>query len=332
MALLAKHPDFDVLVRNTAADLKLLPELVLKDYWVTATLRVLATTPELQGRIIFKGGTSLSKGWHLIDRFSEDIDILTTGPDFGSPPESGGQRGRFLKTIRDSIPKKTPLKIPDIHDPFYYLMDKHQYYAKVKYTWVDRPDKSKLSAVDTVYLEMGFRGGPNPHSTVKINSFVGEFMIKQFGQNNDSFQEWADDFQPFAMDLLEPSQTFIEKLLYLHTAVPKDIREVRTRHIYDVVSIFQADKRMAEIIKSGGYKSQLQSAVEISNRWYGTTLDADAIDFKVSPVLNLTSEQSDVLTSGYVSEKDFYFRGQRLFPELLEGLKDIRRQFEEQSN
>lgn len=113
MALLAEHPEFNALVQNTAADLKILPALVLKDYWVTVTLRLLATQPDFKDRIIFKGGTSLSKGWHLIDRFSEDIDILTTGPQFGPPPSSTGDRERFLKKVRDSIPKITPLKIHD---------------------------------------------------------------------------------------------------------------------------------------------------------------------------------------------------------------------------
>ena len=99
MIFLADHPDFLTFVGNTAAELKLPDELVIKDYWVTAVLRVLATSDELTGKIIFKGGTSLSKGWHLIDRFSEDIDILTTGPDFTGQHESGGQREKLLKSL-----------------------------------------------------------------------------------------------------------------------------------------------------------------------------------------------------------------------------------------
>lgn len=47
---------------------------VEKDWWVTATLRALFSLPQAQW-LTFKGGTSLSKGWKLIDRFSEDIDV-----------------------------------------------------------------------------------------------------------------------------------------------------------------------------------------------------------------------------------------------------------------
>ena len=47
---------------------------VEKDWWVTAVLKALFQTP-FAPYLLFKGGTSLSKGWHIINRFSEDIDI-----------------------------------------------------------------------------------------------------------------------------------------------------------------------------------------------------------------------------------------------------------------
>ena len=68
---LDRHPEFNNLVEITASNLNILPGLVLKDYWVTRILRTIATDSELSKNIIFKGGTSLSKGWQLIDRFSE---------------------------------------------------------------------------------------------------------------------------------------------------------------------------------------------------------------------------------------------------------------------
>jgi predicted nucleotidyltransferase component of viral defense system len=49
---------------------------VEKDLWVCWTLRALFRLPASGPQLTFKGGTSLSKGWNLIDRFSEDIDIV----------------------------------------------------------------------------------------------------------------------------------------------------------------------------------------------------------------------------------------------------------------
>ena len=49
---------------------------VEKDFWVCWTLRELFTLPDIGGHLTFKGGTSLSKAWKLIERFSEDIDLI----------------------------------------------------------------------------------------------------------------------------------------------------------------------------------------------------------------------------------------------------------------
>jgi predicted nucleotidyltransferase component of viral defense system len=76
---LFESPDFyDAIIAATAhfQGAGLTEQLIEKDYYVTEALRVIATLYPTQ--VVFKGGTSLSKGWKLIDRFSEDLD--------GSPP------------------------------------------------------------------------------------------------------------------------------------------------------------------------------------------------------------------------------------------------------
>lgn len=61
-------------VLGTAATLGLRQDLIEKDYWVTWVLRNLADSA-IAGEVVFKGGTSLSKAFKLIERFSEDIDL-----------------------------------------------------------------------------------------------------------------------------------------------------------------------------------------------------------------------------------------------------------------
>jgi hypothetical protein len=72
-----------------------------KDYYVTEALRVIANVAG--DKVIFKGGTSLSKGWSLIDRFSEDIDLFLDPLAF---EPSLGTHGidRELKNLRDASP------------------------------------------------------------------------------------------------------------------------------------------------------------------------------------------------------------------------------------
>jgi hypothetical protein len=100
---LFEHPDFEQAVLQAAAhfrDQGLRPAIIEKDYYVTETLRVIAATAG--GKIIFKGGTSLSKGWNLIQRFSEDIDIFLDAEAFDA---ALGKRAidRELRRLRDAI-------------------------------------------------------------------------------------------------------------------------------------------------------------------------------------------------------------------------------------
>lgn len=79
---LFEHRDFEQAILQAAEHFReqgLRPAIIEKDYYVTEALRAIATTV-VKDVIIFKGGTSLSKGWNLIQRFSEDIDILTRRP------------------------------------------------------------------------------------------------------------------------------------------------------------------------------------------------------------------------------------------------------------
>jgi predicted nucleotidyltransferase component of viral defense system len=74
---LFEHRDFDQAVLQAAEHFGpqgLRPALIEKDYYVTEALRIIAGA--VGDKVIFKGGTSLSKGWHLIRRFSEDVDIF----------------------------------------------------------------------------------------------------------------------------------------------------------------------------------------------------------------------------------------------------------------
>jgi hypothetical protein len=88
---LSQHPDFAQAIVQAAehfAERGLRPALIEKDYYVTETLRIMAST--VGDKIIFKGGTSLSKGWNLIQRFSEDVDIFLDPRAFDPPLGTNG--------------------------------------------------------------------------------------------------------------------------------------------------------------------------------------------------------------------------------------------------
>jgi len=81
---------------QTGAQLNMAEVTVEKDFWVCWILDKLFRLPTWGNHLTFKGGTSLSKGWKLIERFSEDIDIVINrgalGFDGGNEPEAAPSR------------------------------------------------------------------------------------------------------------------------------------------------------------------------------------------------------------------------------------------------
>ena|SRR5579871_1170491 len=106
---LHNHPQFPELIRIVARNRGIDPALVEKDYWI---MHVLYGLQQLEMKFALKGGTSLSKGYQAINRFSEDIDILiepapgqdvTTGRNQNKPAHVQSRRDYYdglAKTIR----------------------------------------------------------------------------------------------------------------------------------------------------------------------------------------------------------------------------------------
>ena len=86
------------------ADRKVLPDAIVeKDFWVCWVLKQLFSIDALSGRLLFKGGTSLSKIFHAINRFSEDIDLAVDYVALGFTGERDPRREEISKTRRNAI-------------------------------------------------------------------------------------------------------------------------------------------------------------------------------------------------------------------------------------
>ena len=90
---LHRHKEFPVLIRNTGGDLGIDVALIEKDYWI---MHCLYSLQQIKFSFEFKGGTSLSKGYSIIDRFSEDIDIRIEPPAEQNVPSIQGNRSRDM--------------------------------------------------------------------------------------------------------------------------------------------------------------------------------------------------------------------------------------------
>ena len=323
-------PAFEDAIRAAATHHGILPDLVRKDYWVTRVLRALATDENHEGRVLFKGGTSLSKGWQLIDRFSEDVDLLLTGPAYGPAPTSAKERARRFKALRHRIEEETPLRLPRQEQltrdewNFHYL--RGDFHCNLRYPLPGRLTSTASPNTDWLLVEAGFRGGVQPHARRELTSMVAEFIATQ-PEASAALHPYAADLAPFEMDLLKPERTFAEKLLGLHCDMIDGVEgaaRVRTRHYYDIARLFERSADVRACIASGGLMPLIAEAVEVSNRYWNAGVDADSLDIRASPALGPTAAQVGVLTASFGREQNLYYRESPSFADILDTLREIR--------
>ncbi len=215
--------EFEALRDATAASLGVDPRLVEKDYWATQVLRV-ATRPTEGHTAVFKGGTSLSKAFGLIERFSEDIDLLIVTDDVNNPLK------RRLRAVADSVTDELGLDHERENQGRGYLNARYAYEGA-----------GVLSYLTTgVLLEMGSRGGPDPNTVRTVTSLMGD----QAERIESGSPTELPDLRPFDVTVLAPERTLAEKLAFLHhRATVGDTDNLRqgARHLYDVAMLLNHD-------------------------------------------------------------------------------------------
>jgi hypothetical protein len=230
------------LVRLAADHLDLDTAFLEKDFWVTELVRAVAAGDhvsdadgnQLPVTTVFKGGTSLSRVFGLIDRFSEDVDLLVVFPKNAGM----GARQSALRRIADTARTHLGLAPEDCTTQESTTGVKRN----LRYRY---PRKfSNPAAREYLLLEMGSRGGPDPHDTHTMRSMVAEYAASQRGEGPDTWEEFA----PLTVAVLAPERTLLEKLALLHNLgsrfpdddVAQQYMAQAGRHYYDVKCLLDA--------------------------------------------------------------------------------------------
>lgn len=233
---------------NASADaLGLDAALIEKDFWAVEALRAIhggfdATINEAEVRVrpIFKGGTSLSKAYGLIQRFSEDVDLLVPVPFDQPEGYSQNQRALVMKSCTAAV--SDALGIDGERDGGRKGVDLHWRYPYEPA--VGNPDFVGVETI--VRVELTVMGGSNPHANRAVMS-----MAAEHARTISGFPAY-DDLEPIEVDTLAAERTLVEKLAMLHDAAHQalDGKPARFagagRHFYDVAQLLDsADVRSA---------------------------------------------------------------------------------------
>lgn len=228
------------------------PVYIEKDYWITRSLKLLAHN-ETACKAVFKGGSSLSKGYRIGNRFSEDIDIAVSDEDIVS--------GNKLKTLIKKIAKDMTLGMEEVVFPG--VTSKGSRYYKALYAYPDILGKAFRGTVGKGQLMVKINSFANPRRYVskEVDCFIREFLSAT--GHNDIIGEYG--LEPFALNVLDKRQTLIEKLAALIRFSFSDnyIYDLaaKIRHFHDLHFLLQ-DKECGAYIASEQFRKDFAALLE----------------------------------------------------------------------
>jgi predicted nucleotidyltransferase component of viral defense system len=309
MAYASDLPDFPDLLRATGDAVNLPLWIVEKDYYVTRALRALQDN--IGEQFLFKGGTSLSKGWNLIERFSEDIDLLFFTEHDGKTLSTSDRHRRFKQA--EKIVAKTPgFTSVKPNGPLNSETGMHRdsFFA---YTMTQTPTGP---VSDKIKLEMNCRGGTHPHEPRQIRSFIAAFAESQ-GES-----ALADDLLPFDVECLGVTRTFMEKLFAAYAAFVADRALRRARHYYDLYHLAGLAEVRAFIV-STDFATIFADVRTFSTTYWPEKAVPPGMSFAQYDVLRPTGEHLAELIRNYDAERILFFREPPSMTEILERLQNL---------
>jgi predicted nucleotidyltransferase component of viral defense system len=247
MKLHLERTVFEELIKLTANELNVNPLFIEKDYWITVVLSRLAKSKYVDVSV-FRGGTSLSKGYNLIERFSEDIDIAILNDKTKS--------GNEIKTIIRAIEKELT---PDLAE---LTMDgvtsKGSRFRKSVFEYVSIDVNNQNNKL---IVEINSFANPFPFQRLSIKSMVFDFLMQT---DNEKYIEQYD-LQPFEVNVLSKEQTLLEKMVSLirFSFAENAVESIsgKLRHFYDLYFLTN-NPECAEFVKSGEFKKKFDDLLQ----------------------------------------------------------------------
>ena len=225
----------------TAAELNIPEIFIEKDYWVTYALHGIFHAP-IGEETVFKGGTALSKCFGLIDRFSEDIDLVVKHHE----GETDNQLKRKIKKVGQAV---VPM-MPEVE--IEGLTRKMGMNRKTAHSY-PRIFRGNFGQVrNVIVVEATWFGYYEPFIAHPLSSYIYDMMIEQ------DQQEMAAEFGllPFQVNVLQPVRTLCEKIMSLvrfsYSENPMDDLKMKIRHVYDLHKMLE-DQEMRNFFDSNEF-------------------------------------------------------------------------------
>lgn len=269
--------DFKDLITLTSERLKLDPTIIEKDYWITHALYYLSKS-EYKDIVVFKGGTSLTKCYGDLHRFSEDIDIALLA------------NGMNPSQIKRALSKVEKVMKVDLQPGEFKEERKSGDYRYTQFTYQSLFTGSLMELHPNIRFEFTSFMDPDPYETRNMGSFIEQYLSEM--DMNAVIQEF--NLGKFELNVLVIERTVIEKLIsMIRMSYELEAKELltKTRHLYDLyityplVKAFYDDREkfieMVEIVKIAESYSRFKDMYPIENKWQDAPLFTILDDSKI---------------------------------------------------
>ncbi len=258
-----------------------------KDYWITLILKELSRS-EYSDRAVFKGGTSLSKGYELISRFSEDVDIALCHTE----SQSGNSIKATIRSIEKSITEHLTEKKQD------GLTSKGSRFRKSLYIY-DSLFAKEYAPHGSVIVEINSFANPYPYKKIVIDNFLAKYL-RLIGKE-ELIKEY--DIEPFELNVLDKRQTLIEKLVSLVRFSQLGVAGIssKIRHFYDLHFLLQDDE-CREYVESPKFKEEFDAILAHDKEMFADPKGWQDVAIKDIPLFGETDRVWAELAPIYRSE------------------------------
>ena len=225
---------FTELIANAAETIGLPQVYVEKDYWVTHALKCLSESDYAE-QAIFKGGTSLSKAYRLVHRFSEDIDLAVIAGHLRDGP-----RKKLLKRIEEAASAGLISVGNDSR------ISKGSKYRKTVYRYPRHTAEEEFGQASAeLLIEVNAFTTPEPVEVLPVQTIIADALMRQGME--DLIEEYG--LKVFPVQVLSVRRTLVEKLLGIvkdsYHDDPVARISNRIRHLYDICQILKREEHRA---------------------------------------------------------------------------------------
>lgn len=311
------NDDRSDLFRNTADKMGLNDAIIEKDFWVCFTLDYLFHNSKWKDAIAFKGGTSLSKAYHLINRFSEDIDIVldwrVLGFDRSEPWKSRSNTKQIA--FNKEANQRAEIFLADKFCPAIKKDLSLELGFEVN-IYVDNNDRQTIifeyprlftsaAALHVIRLEIGALASWTPAAQKMISPYVSQYYPTLFNQKSTEILTVA------------PERTFWEKITILHQEAnrPKHLKMPPrySRHYYDIYCMTKTDVKNSSFKQIDLLKKVIDFKMKFYPRGWANYSQATPGSLKLLPPIY----RFDTLNHDYNLMKDMIFKEIPSFNSIL---------------